>query len=87
MAKGRFPEQRHDRADWKPADGERRSLAGSCLAFTAALLQINGDWLEFVTSLGLVSWADNVCPCPFCKTTKHTMHKFRGFSPLSSVHD
>lgn len=87
MAKGRFPEQRHDRADWKPADGERRSLAGSCLAFTAALLQIKGDWLEFCSSLGLVSWADNVCPCPFCKTTKHTMRKFRGFSPLSSVHD
>lgn len=86
MAAGRFPEKRHDNQAWKAADSQRGSLAGTPLAFCGMLLQIKGDWSEFASSLGFSNWADNQCPCPFCKTSKASLFDFSGFGPLTSVH-
>ena len=85
MGRGTFPTGRHDHAPWKPADAERADLQGSLLSFIGMLLQVKGDWLEFVSSLGLTSWSDLECPCMFCKAKKTELNKFRGFSPLSDV--
>ena len=85
MGRGTFPTGRHDHAPWKPADAERADLQGSLLSFIGMLLQVKGDWLEFVSSLGLTSWRDLECPCMFFKAKKTELNKFRGFSPLSDV--
>lgn len=85
MGRGEHPSSRHDNYAWKPSDSTRCDLGGLPLAFRGMLLQIRGDWLEFCSSLGLANWQDSQCPCIFCSTTKATMDRFSGFSPLTSA--
>lgn len=84
MARGIYPDERHDHLPWKLADAERKSLAGSELSFVGMLLQIKGDWMEFCSSLGFASWMTDASPCMFCHCTSASLRNFTGFSPLST---
>ena len=87
MARGVYPDHRHDFEPWMDScDSNRSSLAGSPLGYKAVLLQIKGDWLEFSSSLGFMNWMSQRFPCIFCSSTKESLYNFTGFSPGCSAH-
>ena len=86
MSSGTFPNQRHDQLAWTDADAQRASLAGTPLGFTAMLLQIKGDWLEFCTTAGFVTWSHKQFPCMFCGAALDQIANFIGFGPFSPTY-
>ena len=44
---------------------------------------LKGDWLEYVSTIGLTMWNDVLHPCPFCKSTKDEMHDDENASTMS----
>ena len=76
MASGYSPSHRHDDQAWRQCESQRQLLAGTILAFGAALPEIKGNWMDFSTSLGFSSWADARHPCPCCRCDKAGIGNF-----------
>jgi hypothetical protein len=84
LAQGVFPSARHDAAPWPETDAARQLVAGKPLGFRAVVVFVKGDWLEFSSTLGFMSWATAATPCMFCEATRDDMFDFRRFSALDS---
>jgi hypothetical protein len=83
MRTGRYPTVRHDGTDFGDGDEARKALAGTPLGFKAVCLFVKGDWMEYIQTLGLPSWATLNSPCPLCVTDNEHLFTLCGFSALS----
>ena len=66
LAKGEWPNCRHDHEAWTSDDAVRSSRAFEKLPFKAAVCFIKGDWSEFAHSMGVPSWQHSLRPCFGC---------------------
>ena len=82
MVAGCFPSSRHDHLRWRASDAARASLAGTALGYKALVLYIKGDWLEFSSTLGFLSWSVATAPCMWCDSSVQDLFNFIGISPL-----
>lgn len=83
---GVFPTTRHDRSNFHAdgTDSTRSALAGDRMPFRGIVLQIKGDWQEFVSSIGFPSWASALHPCFFCHCDRNDWFGVAGLSPIST---
>ena len=51
----------------------RATTSGSNLPFRGALLFLQADWMEIVTSVGFPSWSHHDHPCPLCLGPKDSL--------------
>ena len=61
---GRYPNRRHDGADWLRSDKSRAKMGarGHSFGFHAILMQIRGDWQVYKQVFGFSGWASkNIC--------------------------
>ena len=59
---GRYPNRRHDGADWLPSDNSRAKMGGRSFGCHAILMQIRGDWQFYKQVFGFSGWASkNIC--------------------------
>ena len=66
MARGEFPDRRHDGTPFTDAHDEIRSAASSgVLKFVSAVVKLKGDWAEFCERFGFPNWNSGMRPC-FC---------------------
>ena len=79
---GVYPSVKMDGAAFDPADS-RFPLCGKALKSRFALVHIKGDWAEFTSTFGSVSWAHKRHPCFLCKAPKVDLCKVGGFSAVS----
>ena len=89
MAKGKWPEAKHDGTAWgaeKDYEVSRGSKAGSDLGFKAVCLTLKLDWAELVNTVGFPSWFDGLNPCPFCFVPHAELHVYKGLTPLKTPH-
>ena len=78
-AAGLYPTARHDGAPWQSGlDDSRSGKAGAPLGGRFAAMFLKGDWMEFVSSLGLPMWSTQAAgsPCPWCFTDGSGMYVF-----------
>ena len=78
LAKGRLPSSRHDGPNWAPTDDGRAAKAGT-RAIKAVVVQLKGDWAEFVNTLGLASWRSVLNPCFCCTSTRDELSNIADF--------
>jgi len=84
LARGSYPEGRHDSRPWAASDATRAELAGCDLGCQAAVLYVKGDLMEFAVTLGFPTTASLLQPCPFCWAPKADMLKVETWDVLSS---
>ena len=66
MAKGRFPDRRHDSTPFADLHDELRAVAASgALKHVSAVIKLKGDWAEFCERFGFPTWSSGMRPC-FC---------------------
>ena len=79
-----MPSERRDGKAWM-ADGAERAEQANQQIIKAAVAQVEGDWSEFVHTLGLASWRSVVTPCFCCVSDRDHMGSVgdfvRGLSP------
>ena len=84
MGKKIWPESRHDRADWRwPQDEKRIHRAGTPLQHRGILLRLKGDWEEFCSRLGFPTWQSGSRPCFCCVAFGQSMFDVEGVSLAS----
>ena len=84
LAKGTWPESRHDSRPWQQTDEKRAQKSGERLGAKACLVYIKGDWAEYASTVGLPSWADKLRPCFACNSPPARLHESAGISPLGT---
>ena len=84
MTRGVWPAARHDESPWLQSDSLRASQAGQPLCFKAFVLFIKGDWSEFATTLGFVSWSSALSPCMYCAASREDRFNFANVNVLGS---
>ena len=89
VAAGAFPQHRHDTTTFNPDEPHRRTAASKQLRHKFACLYFKGDWMEYITTMGLASWKTTLAPCPWCKATTRPESLFctDGYKPNSFPHD
>jgi len=83
LAKGVYPERRHDGSPFLETDTARRSRAGKRMSCKALLLYLKGDWAEYATTCGLPAWSDGLRPCFKCNSTKALLYICENLSEAS----
>ena len=76
---GKHPMARHDRTGFGN-DVARLKLAGVEIGAKAALVGLDGDWMEWATTLGFNSWNHGVDSCPLCFASVRDWAYARGLS-------
>ena len=66
LAKGKFPEARHDGSPWLASDSNRKSVKGSTMPGKAVLLQIRSDWDWNQKVFGAPQWNELKGCCWLC---------------------
>ena len=82
MARATAPTRRHDGTAFGAGDEGRSAMAGTSLP-RAAVVQIKGDWAEFVRTFGLPAWNTVLHPCFACHASRQTLYDVGSTSPLS----
>ena len=82
LAAGVAPARRHDGEAFSLDEPDRAARAGQPLP-RAALIQVKGDWLEFVNTLGLRSWTHALDPCFCCEADREGLYSLGSTSPVS----
>jgi hypothetical protein len=75
-----YPEVDPSQKPWACDAGVRYETAGSQMPCLGALCEIRGDWMEFVSTFGLASWATKTSPCFACFCVKEDMHQYSGLT-------
>jgi hypothetical protein len=57
---------------------DRHLKGGAPFGFRASVRLVKGDWQEFSTTLGFVSWSNNNFPCMYCHCNKENQFDFAG---------
>jgi len=66
LAKGKFPEARHDGSPWLASDSNRKAWKGSNMPGKAVLLQIRSDWDWNQKVFGAPQWNELKSCCWLC---------------------
>ena len=83
VAAGFYPDRGHDGTMFSEVyHPARLLLANEPLRFKMALVQVKGDWAEFASTFGFVSWQSTLNPCLFCFVEKDNMNDYVGTSML-----
>ena len=82
LATGHAPQKRHDGQPFGPGDEQWAAQAGHRIA-KGALVQVKGDWAEFVRAFGLVAWNSTLHPCFCCHCTRDALYEVGHTSPVS----
>ena len=79
---GILPEGRHDLKTWGLCDNMREAYAGEELGIRAAVVLVNADWKEFVSTFGLPAHNSLYSPCPTCSVPQELLYDRSSFTPL-----
>ena len=82
LARGRWPNTRHDGKPWQPEDETRKARANKPFQHRAVVMFIKGDWSEYAASMGFPPWGDALRPCFECTAHGPDMYTAHGNSPL-----
>ena len=74
LADGKHPETRHDGAEWRRQEDQKRfEVGGRPLTFAAAVIQLRADWAEIAHTLAVPQWKSATHPCFLCAATRDDM--------------
>ena len=84
LGRGTWPSSRHDNIRWWAIRDDRRaSRSGTPFGFRAVCIFLKADWMEFINTLGLMSFQTQNSPCPFCLTDLTRFFELLGYSAVS----
>lgn len=84
LGRGTWPSSRHDNTRWWAIRDDRRaSRSGTPFGFRAVCIFLKADWMEFINTLGLMSFQTQNSPCPFCLTDLTRFFELLGYSAVS----
>jgi hypothetical protein len=75
MTVGNYPTRRHDESPFRVQDTKRTKLAGKPLGFTAALVEVRGDWMFLSDVFRLPAWNTKAGCCFKCTVTPETINQ------------
>ena len=75
LAKGKFPEARHDGSPWLASDSNREAWKGSNMPGKAVLLQIRSDWDWNQKVFGAPQWNELKSCCWLCAANPASLQR------------
>ena len=86
LAKGVYPERRHDDEEFHQDEAHRCALAGKSLGFRGAVCYIKADLAEYGHTFGFPTGASKLNPCFLCKALRSDLVHLEDWDPPSTCH-